>query len=128
VAPVLPGLSDSEEQLREVTEACAAAGAVSIHGVALHLRGTLRGHYLDWLEGARPDLVALHRRRFRRGAYQGNDERERIEGIVGAAALRAGVTGRDRYRAVPRSDSAPDVHQSGATGKGEPPNGQLRLI
>ena len=54
----------------EVVEACAAAGAVSIHGVALHLRGPLRSHYFDWLEGARPDLVRLHRGRFRRGAYQ----------------------------------------------------------
>ena len=98
VAPVLPGLSDSEEQLGEVVEACADAGAVSIHGVALHLRGTVRAHYFDWLEGARPDLVRLHRGRFRRGAYQEDAERERVEGIVRAAALRCGVTGRDRYR------------------------------
>ena len=68
VAPVLPGLSDSEEQLTQVVEACAKAGAVSIGGVALHLRGPLRAHYLEWLGGARPDLVTLHRRRFRRGA------------------------------------------------------------
>ena len=51
VAPVLPGLSDREDQLREVVEACAAAGAVSVTGVALHLRGPVRAHYLDWLEG-----------------------------------------------------------------------------
>ncbi len=51
VAPVLPGLSDSEAQLTEVVEACAAAGAVSVSGVALHLRGTVRGHYFDWLGG-----------------------------------------------------------------------------
>jgi len=99
VAPVLPGLSDSEAQLREVVEACADAGAVSVGGVALHLRGPLRGHYLDWLAGARPDLVGLHRRRFRRGAYQEDDARERVEGIVGEAARRCGVTGRDRFRA-----------------------------
>ena len=70
VAPVLPGLSDSEAQLNDVVEACAEAGAVSIHAVALHLRGALRAHYFDWLEGARPDLVRLHRGRFGRGAYQ----------------------------------------------------------
>src|SRR5580700_2657428 len=51
VAPVLPGLSDGEAQLRSVVEACAAAGAVSITGVALHLRGPMRQHYLDWLQG-----------------------------------------------------------------------------
>ena len=71
VAPVLPGLSDSEAQLTEVVEACADAGAVSISGVALHLRGPVRGHYLDWLQGVRPDLVRLHRERFRRGRLPG---------------------------------------------------------
>ncbi len=90
VAPVLPGLSDSEAQLTEVVEACAAAGAVSISGVALHLRGAVRAHYLDWL-GARAELVRLHRERFRRGAYQEDAERERVEGIVRSAARRCGV-------------------------------------
>ena len=114
VAPVLPGLSDSDEQLREVVEACADAGAVSIHGVALHLRGTLRAHYLDWLQEARPDLVRLHRGRFRRGAYQEDDERERVEGIVRAAARRLGVTGRDRYRAGPPAPArAPEKGHEG---------------
>jgi DNA repair photolyase len=132
VAPVLPGLSDSEEQLRQVTEACAAAGAESIHGVALHLRGTLRAHYLDWLAGTRPELMALHRRRFHRGAYQDQSERERIEGIVREAALGAGVTGRDRYRAEPRpgpaSERASDRGESGAPARVEPRDAQLRLL
>ena len=101
VAPVLPGLSDSEAQLHEVVEACAEAGAVSISGVALHLRGPLRGHYFDWLEGVRPDLVRLHRQRFGRGAYQREPERGRIQEIVRAAAGRCGVTDRDRYGAAP---------------------------
>jgi DNA repair photolyase len=100
-------LSDSEAQLTEVVEACAAAGAVSISGVALHLRGTVRTHYFDWLAGARPDLAALHRRRFRRGAYQEDAERERVEGTVREAAHRCGVTGRDRYRGVRVAPATP---------------------
>jgi DNA repair photolyase len=98
VAPVLPGLSDSAQQLVEVVEACAAAGAVSIHGVALHLRGSVRAHYLDWLAGARPDLAALYRERFRAGAYQDQHERDRIDAVVREAAGRCAVTGRDAYR------------------------------
>ncbi len=121
VAPVLPGLSDSEAQLTEVVEACAEAGAVSISGVALHLRGAVRGHYLDWLQGERPDLVRLHRARFRRGAYQEDAERERVEGIVRTAARRCGVTGRERYRATP---------PSGPPAQAPEPEGgqQLRLL
>jgi DNA repair photolyase len=115
VAPVLPGLSDGREQLEEVVAACAGAGAVSIHGVALHLRGAVRGHYLSWLAGVRPDLAALHRVRFGRGAYQPEEERDRIAGIVRAAASRCGVTGRNAYRGragVPTSVSPVEIRSA----------------
>ncbi len=97
VAPVLPGLSDSDDQLRSVVEAAADAGAVSIAGVALHLRGSVREHYLAWLERVRPDLAALHRERFSAGAYQPQAERDRIAEVVRATSLRCGVTGRATY-------------------------------
>jgi len=126
VAPVLPGLSDSEAQLHEVVEACAAAGAVSVGGVALHLRGALRPHYLEWLERTRPDLVALHRHRFRRGAYQGDGARQRVEEVVRAAADRCGVTGWDRDAAA-RGQAAPKPQRGGPHGQ-DPPHGQLRLL
>jgi DNA repair photolyase len=120
VAPVLPGLSDSQDQLHQVVEACAEAGAVSIHGVSLHLRGPLRAHYFEWLERTRPDLLRLHRGRFRRGAYQEDAERTRVEGIVREAALRCGVTGQDRYRATARVASPPATAADGGQ--------QLRLL
>ncbi len=132
VAPVLPGLSDSEAQLTEVVEACAAAGAVSVSGVALHLRGSVRGHYFDWLGAARPDLVRLHRGRFRRGAYQEDDERQRVEGIVRAAARRCGVTGRDRYRGRVadggRAERGTAAAKTATTGSSRQADRQLRLL
>jgi DNA repair photolyase len=102
VAPVLPGLTDSEDQLRAVVEACAAAGASSIHGVALHLRGTVRGHYLEWLGGVRPDLAVLYRERFRRGAYQPQAEQDRIAEVIRAAAGDCGVRGPNDYTQTTR--------------------------
>jgi DNA repair photolyase len=123
VAPVLPGLSDGEAQLNEVVEACAEAGAESISGVALHLRGTVRGHYLAWLEGVRPDLVRLHRERFRRGGYQPDEERQRVEGIVKVAARRCGVTGRNRYRGTPPNGAVDRPGESADRG-----DQQLRLL
>jgi DNA repair photolyase len=105
VAPVLPGLSDADEQVRQVAEACAEAGAVSIHGVALHLRGPLRQHYFAWLDAAWPDLVALHRSRFGRGPYQAGSEQDRIAGVVREVASARGVTGRNPYT---RTAPAPD--------------------
>ena len=64
IGPVLPGLSDGADQLREVVEACVAAGAVSVSAIALHLRPGVRQHYLGWLAAARPDLVGLYEQRF----------------------------------------------------------------
>jgi DNA repair photolyase len=112
VAPVLPGLSDSDDQLRAVVEAAAAAGAVSVSGVALHLRGSVRDHYLAWLQGVRPDLSALHRERFRKGAYQEQGERDRIAETVRTAALAHGVTGRAPYARVTPVTIAPSTQLS----------------
>jgi DNA repair photolyase len=100
VAPVLPGLSDSDDQLQAVVEAAAGAGAVSVSGVALHLRGSVREHYLAWLETVRPDLSPLHRKRFSGGAYQEQGERDRIAEVVRTTSLRCGVTGRGPYSRV----------------------------
>jgi DNA repair photolyase len=112
VAPLLPGLSDGDDQITEVVEACAGAGAVSIHGVALHLRGPLRAHYTAWLESARPDLAALYRERFRGGAYQPQSERDRVSDLVRQVARRCGVTGRDAYERVTPVQIAPSTQLS----------------
>jgi DNA repair photolyase len=90
VAPVLPGLSDREEQLAAVAAGCAAAGAVSVSAVALHLRRGVREHYLDWLAGARPELCELYAARFGRRAYQPEAEQQRVVGIVRKAFREAG--------------------------------------
>jgi len=90
IAPVLPGLSDSEDQLRAVTEACVAAGAVSVTPIPLHLRPGVREHYLEWLSGVRPDLGALYAERFRRGSYQSQAESRRIAEIVEAVGCGPG--------------------------------------
>jgi len=57
VAPVLPGLSDRPDQLRDVVKACADAGAVSISPIMLHLRPGVREQYMPWIEKERPDLL-----------------------------------------------------------------------
>ncbi len=90
VAPVLPGLSDSDDQLREVAQACAAAGAVSVSAIALHLRRGVREHYLSWLAGSRPELSALYARRFGERSYQPAGEQQRISTVVRAAFEQAG--------------------------------------
>ena len=82
VAPVLPGLSDGDDQVREVVEACVDAGAVSVAAVGLHLRPVVKEHFMGWLARDRPDLVPLYERRFRRGSYQPKAEQARLAGLV----------------------------------------------
>ncbi|GAC1603163.1 MAG: Rv2578c family radical SAM protein [Acidimicrobiales bacterium] len=104
MGPVLPGLSDSRDQLREVVDACVAAGAVSISAIALHLRPGVREHYLATLAGSRPDLIGLYEQRFsgRSGArsYQPrtvqNELTSTVRTLVREAEARAGRPARMR--------------------------------
>jgi DNA repair photolyase len=81
VAPILPGLSDSREQLDDVVRACVDAGARSISPVLLHLRPGVKEHYLRWLAEAHPDLLERHQRLYQ-GSYAPARERDRITQLV----------------------------------------------
>ena len=86
MGPILPGLSDSTEQLRAVVEACVAAGAVSISAISLHLRPGVREHFLAGLARTRPDLTRLYEQRFtgRKGprSYQPKTMQEELSSRV----------------------------------------------
>jgi DNA repair photolyase len=56
VAPVLPGLTDDEDHLDEVLSACAEAGISSAGMIVLHVRPTIREHFMPWLKRAYPWL------------------------------------------------------------------------
>ncbi|HUB70894.1 MAG TPA: radical SAM protein [Acidimicrobiales bacterium] len=82
IAPVLPGLSNSDAQVAEVAEAAKAAGARFASVIPLHLRPGVREHYFGWLGEARPDLVEQYSVIFRRSAYQRGEEQERLSKVV----------------------------------------------
>ena len=88
IAPLMPGINDSPEQVEEILELCGEAGATNIGGIALHLRGEVRGIFMDWLRSYRPDLVAHYEELYARGAYVGKAERERISGLLRRGAGR----------------------------------------
>jgi DNA repair photolyase len=68
MGPVLPGVSDSPDQLAAVVDRAVAAGATSITAVYLHLRGPLRDYVLAWANRERPALADHWRQLYRRGA------------------------------------------------------------
>jgi DNA repair photolyase len=101
VAPLMPGVNDSPEQVERILQLAEEAGAVSIGGIALHLRGEVRQVFFDWLRAQRPDLVPRYERLYARGAYPPRAERERL------AALTRGH-GRRFLRPSPTDDPAPE--------------------
>jgi DNA repair photolyase len=82
IAPLMPGVNDAPHQVEPLLEAAARAGATSIGGVALHLRGEVRDIFMDWLRSERPDLVGRYEELYRHGAYASKDERERLARLV----------------------------------------------
>ncbi len=90
IAPLMPGINDSPEQVERILELCAEAGAWSIGGICLHLRGEVRAIFMDWLRSYRPDLLPHYERLYARGAYAPRSERERLSRLV-RAGRRAGV-------------------------------------
>jgi DNA repair photolyase len=85
IAPLMPGINDSSEQVEEILEIAGEAGAVSVGGIALHLRGEVRGIFFDWLRAHRPDLVPRYEQLYRRGAYMSPAERQRLQDLAAPA-------------------------------------------
>ena len=90
IAPLMPGINDSPRQVEELLDCATAAGATSIGGVALHLRGEVRQVFMDWLRAQRPDLVPRYEKLYRRGAYAPREERARLSKLVRLPGMPSG--------------------------------------
>lgn len=86
---MLPGLSDGAEQREAVVKACVEAGAVSITPVLLHLRSGVREHYLEWLAGARPDLLPQYSELYP-SAYASKSDQQALSRQVARLVARHG--------------------------------------
>jgi DNA repair photolyase len=82
VAPLMPGINDDPQQVETILTAAAEAGATGIGGIGLHLRGEVRGIFLEWLRSYRPDLVEHYEELYARGAYLPKDEQQRLNGLL----------------------------------------------
>ena len=65
----MPGINDAPEQVAKIVELATEAGATSIGGQTLFLRGSVREVFFDWLREHRPDLLPRYEELYRRGAY-----------------------------------------------------------
>ncbi len=82
IAPLMPGINDSPEQLEEIVAAAEDAGAESIDALPLHLRGATKQVFLDWLRGTRPELVARYEALYGDGSEMRRDEHQRLTQLV----------------------------------------------
>jgi DNA repair photolyase len=107
IAPLMPGINDSPEQVRRIVELATEAGAVHIGGQTLFLRGSVKEIFFDWLREHRPDLLERYERLYANGAYLPADERRTIERAAGAPWARRRYAARFRHRGEARRGAAP---------------------
>ncbi|MEU5083581.1 MULTISPECIES: Rv2578c family radical SAM protein [Streptomyces] len=91
MAPVIPYLSDDPERLRETVRAIAAAGAVSVTPLVLHLRPGAREWFMTWLDRHHPHLVPRYERLYAEGAYAPRWYQRRITRQVHELAEEYGI-------------------------------------
>jgi len=104
LAPVLPGLSDSPEQLEAVVSAAAAAGAVHLWASPVHLKPGTREHYLRSLERDWPGLAPLYDGLYGTRAYLPASEAAPLRALV--RDLRARHRTSRRHRPLLRPPAA----------------------
>jgi DNA repair photolyase len=91
MAPIIPYLTDSPDQLAATVRAIADAGATHIVPIVLHLRTGAREWYMGWLADHHPDLVTRYEKLYSRGAYAPKAYQEEITERVHDLARRFGI-------------------------------------
>ena len=77
IAPLMPGINDSPDQVEPIVARAKEAGATFLGGVALHLRGEVKDVFFGWLHAKRPDLVPEYERLYGPRAYMRPEDRRR---------------------------------------------------
>jgi DNA repair photolyase len=79
VAPLMPGINETPEQVQPIVDKAREAGASFLGGVALHLRDEVRDVFFAWLEAKRPDLLPRYEELYPgRRAYMRPDQRRKV--------------------------------------------------
>jgi DNA repair photolyase len=90
VAPLMPGINDAPHQVEPLLQGAIDAGAKSIGGVALHLRGEVKDVFMEWLRNQRPELVGPYEDLYGGRAYAPAAERKRLASLVSRHDTRPG--------------------------------------
>ncbi len=116
IAPLMPGINDTPEQVQPIVDRAREAGATFLGGVALHLRDEVRDVFFAWLEAKRPDLIPKYERLYSNRAYMRPAQRQRatraVKGWGRTRSRRAAREGR-RFPQPADTQSRPQGGESG---------------
>jgi DNA repair photolyase len=101
MAPILPGISDSPEQLEAVVRAAREAGATGIWANVLYLKPGTREHFLRALARDWPDQLVRYERLYRSRAYLPKAEADPVRRTVAELRRRYGIADRRPVRLRP---------------------------
>ncbi|GAB3144192.1 Rv2578c family radical SAM protein [Micromonospora sonneratiae] len=106
MAPILPGLTDTDESIEATVSAIAAAGATSVTPLPLHLRPGANEWYAAWLAREFPALLPRYRQLFGTGSYLPKAYQHEVSARVRTAARRHGLN-RPEPAAPPQVPTSP---------------------
>jgi DNA repair photolyase len=101
MAPILPGISDKPELLREVVKAAREAGATGVWANILHLRPGTREHFLEHLAEDWPEEAERYERLYARRAYLGKDVTGPLQATISELKREYRVSDRRRRKLRP---------------------------
>ncbi|MBM3946001.1 MAG: radical SAM protein, partial [SAR202 cluster bacterium] len=100
LAPIIPGITDSPENLEAVVKAAADHGADYLASNVLHLKPGSREWFMPFVREAYPHLNPLYERLYR-GPYAPNRYTEEVLNLVDSLRRRYGLDGRRVVQATP---------------------------
>lgn len=100
LAPIIPGITDSPENLEAVVKAAADHGADYLASNVLHLKPGSREWFMPFVREAYPHLNPLYERLYR-GPYAPNRYTEEVLNLVDSLRRRYGLDGHRVVQATP---------------------------
>jgi DNA repair photolyase len=114
IAPLMPGINDTPEQVQPIVDRAREAGATFLGGVALHLRDEVRDVFFAWLETKRPDLIPKYESLYSSRAYMRPAQRQHTtRAVKGWGRTRARRDAREGRR-FPRPTDTQSRPQGGS--------------
>jgi len=104
VAPILPGLTDDEEHLDEVLAACAEAGVGYASPIVLHVRSSIREHFMPWMQRTYPWLYPRYVELYGKRAYAPKSYQQDVAERFDRLRLRHGLARSGHRRGARRRE------------------------